>query len=337
MGQSKLSMQLFLLRDITELTSIKKDILSNVVKENFGAKRDQALIQKLPESERALYYKWDKKRKEEAIKTSIIEGEEQSIKTIDTLANIEYAKRADRDANKNFLPKSERVGVINVRVLFFQYNKKLYVIIFSSNGTTVERVKKLIGQKIVTGVDDDFILCNDLFNWLFYKYSENEGLLKENLTVNNISGFIGNVIDRDNIFKGTSDQTSELIITKAFISNGETLKSVTTCIETEEGRIYFSIDERSNATLFINQSLFFFRDEEDQHILLPIYLYTSLIPILKKIFAEESGEFMANNKKEFSSKIGLEVTKSIMKHNDITLDEIKSNKLKEKEIVTEVV
>ena len=42
----------------------------------------------------------------------------------------------------------------------------------------------------------------------------------------NISGFIGNIGDEQNIFKGTSDQTSELIITKAFISNGETLKQL---------------------------------------------------------------------------------------------------------------
>lgn len=329
MGQSKLSMQLFLLRDITKLSSVKKDILSNIIEEKFGAKKDQPLIQKLPESERVLYYKWDEKSKEAKIKTSIIEGKGKLIQTMDTMANIEYAKRREKDANNNFLPKSERVGIINARVLFFQYEEKFYVIIFSSNGTTVERVKKLIGQKIVTEVDDNFILSNDLFNWLFYKYSENKGLLEEKLTVTNISGFIGNVIDRDNIFKGTSDQTSDLIITKAFISNGETLKSVTTCIETEEGKIYFSIDERSNATLFLNLSLFFFSDEENRDTLLPIYLYTFLIPILKKIFAKESKEFMTNDKKEFSSKIGLEVIKSIMKYNDITLDEIKSNKLKE--------
>lgn len=50
----------------------------------------------------------------------------------------------------------------------------------------------------------------------------------------NISGFIGNIGDEQNIFKGTSDQTSELIITKAFISNGETLKTITARLKNKD-------------------------------------------------------------------------------------------------------
>ena len=59
-----------------------------------------------------------------------------------------------------------------------------------------------------------------------FKFTQNKGSLADGLKLMNISGFIGNIGDEQNIFKGTSDQTSELIITKAFISNGETLKQL---------------------------------------------------------------------------------------------------------------
>ena len=39
--------------------------------------------------------------------------------------------------------------------------------------------------------------------------------------------------DEQNIIKGISEQTSELTVTKAFISNGESLKNVTARIRKE--------------------------------------------------------------------------------------------------------
>ena len=44
---------------------------------------------------------------------------------------------------------------------------------------------------------------------------------------------MGNVADEQNIIKGISEQTSELTVTKAFISNGESLKNVTARIRKE--------------------------------------------------------------------------------------------------------
>ncbi len=57
-----------------------------------------------------------------------------------------------------------------------------------------------------------------------------------------ISGFIGNTTDEYNVFKGISDQALELIITKAFISNGVILRTLTARLRNEDIDIDFGID-----------------------------------------------------------------------------------------------
>ncbi|OUK18739.1 hypothetical protein BU181_16480, partial [Enterococcus faecium] len=66
---------------------------------------------------------------------------------------------------------------------------------------------------------------------------------------------MGNVADEQNIIKGISEQTSELTVTKAFISNGESLKNVTARIRKEnEVDIVFGIDHECNSVIYVTQS-----------------------------------------------------------------------------------
>lgn len=139
----------------------------------------------------------------------------------------------------------------------------------------------------------------------------------------NIGGFIGNTADEHNVFKGISDQTSELIITKAFISNGEILRTITARLRNEDIDIVFAIDYESNTQIYVSQSQKLkLLDAEDNDIFFIIYLYSHLIPKLKSLYDKASERFLSTEKNQFSEKIGLEVIKSIISKNSLSLDDV---------------
>ncbi|OTN78261.1 hypothetical protein [Enterococcus faecium] len=320
MSNSKQTMKLFLLDKIFNLNEVQETILTQNFKEKlFIARKDIEQENYMTEDEKHFYYTWDQSQTK--IEKLLLTDNSDEVIVIETYAVLEYPKRVKKDNAGNILPKKDRINDASIRVIFFEQEKNVYSLIFSSNEAHIDRVRKLIGKNYIKDVDEKYFMPPDLFNWLFYKFSVSKGLLTTNFTLNNISGFIGNSIDEHNIFKSSSDQTSDLIITKAFISNGEILKNITAKITTLEGEIVFSLDHNSNATLFITQSLMYF-NSIDRTILAPIYLYKILIPTIKKTYKENSKKFLERDKKHFSAKIGLEVIKSIINNNDIDLKDI---------------
>ncbi|GMR81935.1 hypothetical protein [Enterococcus faecium] len=188
----------------------------------------------------------------------------------------------------------------------------------------INRVIKLIGAKNINKVRSEFIFPEDFFNWFFYQFSECKRLLGENYYLKGIGGFMGNVADEQNIIKGISEQTSELTVTKAFISNGESLKNVTARIRKENKvDIVFGIDHECNSVIYVTQSanlILFENGCKDDFMV--VYLYDILIPKLRSLYMSSESIFVSEQKGSFSKKIGIEVIESIMCHNHITLEEL---------------
>lgn len=316
-------MKIFLLEDITTIEEVESKILNSNYKEKlFIAEKYLKMAEELSEEEKTLHYKWDMETKIiEDMLVSNIGGEATRKKTLEIISNLEYSKRTKRDAQGKLIPREERVGNVAVKVLFFKMEESIYCIIFSSNEIYINRAKKLIGESFIKSIDSRFELEADLFNWLFYKYKDNCGVLAQNLQINSITGFIGNSRDEHNIFKSVSDQTSDLTVTKAFISNGEQFRNVTVRIMTEEVQMVFSIDDISNVDLFLNLSQVNY-NTSDEGRLLPVYLYTILIPMIKRVYNENAKQFLDIDKKQFLNKMGLEVIMSIMENSDISIKEI---------------
>lgn len=317
-------MKIFLLDKHSSIIDVKNNILKRTYQEELLiAKQDVKQAQVMSEEEKYFYYEWDNERtKTEDIILSETEDNIIETRVLETYAELEFPKKRKKDPLGNILPKKDRINDTSIRVIFFENEKAIYFLIFTSNESHIDRVRKLIGENYIKDVDQRYHMAPDLFNWLFYKYSVSKGCLTEELTLNNISGFIGNSIDEHNIFKSSSDQTSDLIITKAFISNGEILKNITARITSPEGELVFSLDHNSNSTLFLNQSIMYF-NSSDKEMLTPIYLFKLLIPAIKNAYEDNSKKFLEKDKKQFSAKIGLEVIQSIIENNDIELKEIK--------------
>src|SRR5699024_5157740 len=228
---SKIYSNIFLLNNINSLSSLD-EIFSRQHKELlYHVKKDVNQVARMLDSEKYFIHSWEEIGEVEEIKVPNIgindDSDEEIILFQSAIANVEYTKRKRKDDYGNFLPKVERVNDSDVELLFFEKDKKVYVLILTSNDYNMRRVKSLIGEQSISFTNLEYSLEPDIFNWLFYVYTERDGKLNEDTKLENISGFVGNVTDDANVFTGASYQTTELIVTKAFISNGGELKKIT--------------------------------------------------------------------------------------------------------------
>lgn len=324
MTSSKITCKFFKLTGINNLEEVRENILQNRFAEPLRAsKADSEFIRNLPYDERNFFFTWKEVSSTSELMIQPTDEMETCVEYLITTANIEYPKRRKRDSSNNILPKQQRLNTTDIVTYFLSFNDNVYIIICTSNTSHQERVRQLVGTSFITDSNTEYEIPPDLFNWMFFQYIRKEGSLDEKLKLMNIGGFIGNIADEHNIFKGISDQTSELIITKAFISNGEILKTVTARLRNEDIDIVFAIDEKSNTQIFVNQSekLKLLEAEVNETFFI-IYLYSHLIPELINLYIKDSESFLSQEKKQFSEGIGLEVIKSIIDRNSLSLEDV---------------
>lgn len=340
---SKIYSSIFQLQ--TRFTSLEdiKPIFQRIFNRPLAAsKKDTEKVQNMSHEESHFFYTWVKENQIEDFEVYDIysyESEEQSvskdkekymnkIKTLRfqrALCNIEYGKRRKKDSHGNFLPKSERLNNVEISTIFFELSGSIFVIILTANLYHTERVKSLIGMDNLEEHSERYSLNPDMFNWLVYNYSEQNGQIDEETSLKNISGFIGNVLDSENIIRGKSEQTTELIVTKAFISNGGKLTSVTLRVADKNIDLTFAITDSS--AIVINSNIsekYVLFSSMDQEMFFVLYVYTYLIIKLKRIYESEADIFKEKESPKFSKKIGLEVIRSIVQKNKITMNEVRN-------------
>lgn len=326
---SKIYSNIFLLNNINCLSSLNKvfsrqhnELLSHV-------KKDENQVASMHETEKYFNYTWKEIGELEEIKVPKINTNGNLTGEIilyqKATANLEYTKKRRKDSKGNFLPKSERVNDLDVESLFFEKENEVYVLIITSNDYNISRFKKLIGEQNISRKNPEYSLDPDIFNWLFYVYTERKGKLNENTSLENISGFVGNITDDANVFTGTSYQTTELIATKAFISNGGELKKITLRVRDTDIDITCMVNEYSNIVINCKtSSKLRLMDSTDEVTFLLLYLYGYLILRLKQLYMNESDSFIKEHNPKFSKKIGIDVIKSIVEKNNISLKDLES-------------
>lgn len=322
---SKIYANIFLLNQINSLASLDK-IFNRQHRELLRhVKKDENLVAGMPDSEKYFFYTWEEIGEVEELIVPKIGNidDEEIIRFQKAIANIEYSKKKRFDGYGNFLPKADRVNNLDVDLLFFEKDRKVYVLVLTSNEYNVRRVKALIGDQNISFSNPEYTLEPDMFNWLFYLYTEREGTLNQDTKLENISGFVGNVTDDANVFTGESYHTTELVVTKAFISNGGELKKIQLRVRDSDADITCMVNEHSAVVLNSKSSsiLRIFVSTEKSTFLL-LYLYGYLILKLKQLYNHESEKFINEDNPNFSKKIGIDVVKSIVEKNNISLKDI---------------
>lgn len=331
MAKTNINTQLFkLISDFNTIESVTSRILS---KSHIDTLRtslvDKETLDRLPESEKSFISKWGTNNPViEEIEVSDVSNDTEpgAMKThryIVVDAIVEYSQRTKTDSSGKLLPKIERTNIDHVKTIFFEFENEIYMIIYTSYYPNINRIKKIVGDDSLESRASKYSIDSDMFTWLFFKFSVFDGVLDEKLKLQNIAGFMGNITDEHNVFKGESEQTSELIITKAFISNGEQIRDLIIRIEDEVVDATVRINDCSSLNLNTKQSsiLGFFIGEEKKYFI-PLYTYVYLIPKLQHLYKLDSEEFLKNDMKNFSAKIGEDVIISIIQKNNLDFDSI---------------
>ena len=348
---SKLFSSVFSMEEFSSLASLESILAREYNDLLRHATKDEEKVNSLPDSEKFFVFSWKNKKEvqeitlpltsEELSAISPDDKEESSqvtcIKFQSIIANIEYSKQKRKDDDDNFLPKADRLNTIEIEVVFFERNSKVFVLIQSSSSYHIDRVKHLIGTDNIQETSPEYSLESDVFNWLIYVYDEKIGELSDSLKLNNVNGFVGNVTDDANIFSGSSQQTTELIVTRAFSSNGGVLKKIGIRVSNNEVSVTCMVNERSVVAIDCSESKKLrILDSLDSSLFLLLYFYGYLIVEIKSLYEADSESFNDHERFQFSKKIGIEVINSIIEKNEIEVtDTIFFNQQNGEEIILE--
>ncbi|GEK89985.1 hypothetical protein SAMN04488100_13128 [Alkalibacterium putridalgicola] len=307
--------------DFKNLESVKENIFSRTYVEPLSVKS----IPEDTSDEKNFFSKWTNITEIENIN---FDETEIALSYVKATALCEYStRRVFDEATGELLPKEERLNTSNIDVIFVNEEDDLYIIIFSIGFYDLRRVTRLIGEKYIEPLTSKHQTKSDLFHWLFYRQIKENLNLSDDITLDNINGFTGTVINEENLFEGTSIQTTELIITKAFITNGYPITSIKIDLQMSLASVSFYLNEISNGkelkiVVQKNSTVPTIMNAEDIEYQLPIYVFFYLIPEIISLYKKEEVEFLSKERTSFLSEIGVEVIKTIMAKNSIEIDDI---------------
>lgn len=309
--------------EINNLDDVKEKILIHEYRDPLKVKN---IPEDTPEEEKVFLYKWTNVSETDRI---MFEGTQDEFSYVKVTASCEFSTRRVFEPTTNvLLPKSDRLNTSNVDVIFVDTTQDIYAVIFSIDFYELRRIKRLIGESSLEPLSSTHQTDSDLFHWLFYKRIKEEFELSENITLDNINGFTGTVLSEENQFEGTSLQTAELIITKAFITNGYPITSIKIDLQMNIAAINFYLTEIAEAkelkiVIQKNSSISTMLTNEEVEYIMPIYVFFYLIPEIIKLYKVEETEFLSKERTNFLSEIGIEVIKTIMAKNSIDIEEVR--------------
>ena len=308
--------------DLTSLHDISEKVLVRIHKDPLTVKN---IPEDTLEEERTFIYKWTNISETEEIE---FEENKQKFSYIKVTALCEFSTRRVFDQTTGgLLPKEDRLNTSNIDVVFVAVARELYAVVLSVDFYDLRRVKRLIGEHLLDPLSSKHQTDSELFHWLFYKYIKEEFALNKDITLDNINGFTGTVLNEENLFEGTSLQTAELIITKAFITNGYPITSIKIDLQMSLAAINFYLNEISDVkelriVVQKNSSISPMLNNEEIEYVIPIYVFFYLIPEIVKLYKIDESVFLSEAKNNFLSEIGIEVIKTIMAKNSIDIEDI---------------
>ncbi|MDG4957322.1 hypothetical protein [Lactococcus lactis] len=317
--------QKYVLLQLTKNINTINDVRNKILANNYEKPFRRHLPDDMPSSEANLEYKWQYVSVKEEKNTFVqLKSEIISIKSI---ANLEYSKRIKaQDVFGNYLPKEERTGSENVEVQFISFKNRWYCIAFTNDEAPIDRIKKLIGDHYIEDLPSEYQIDSDFLHWIFYRYITERKQLSNNIRLSNINEFSGTIVNDENKFRGISDKTAELIITRAFIANQGSLATTNVTLKMLEGTAEFYLNKVSNKTelkirVGKKSTITPILSSDKLEYTLPIYIYFYLIPIMMEFYKDDQKDFHEKDH-DFRQQISLEVIRSIMMKNDITSDKI---------------
>lgn len=307
--------------NFSTMESIQSGILNREHDEPLQAAK---IPENISEEERNFKYRWSINSEPQSHEIP----NSQNITYIEAVGECEYSTRRIKDQSTGeLLSKQDRLNIDEIETIFVNVDGESYVIVLTNNHYELTRIKKLIGEENFDLLDTQHQIESEFFSWLFYKNIKQEQQLNDEIDLTNIEGFTGNIVNEENQFAGTSVQISEMMITKAFITNDYPITSIRLEMQmpntavilylnsvTDNRQIEIAIDRLSSMSEV---------DDEKIPVIISIYTFLYLIPEMISVYEIAKADYIAHIKSDFLKEIGIEVIKLIMSHNEIDVDELR--------------
>lgn len=315
--------KVFLMNNITSLEEVESNILT-LSNEKIVPGLTDTELRTLRNEDKKFFSSWTRLN---SIDTSILELDFHNefkelpgdIKFLVRNAHIEYSKRKKRDSLGCLLSKELRLNIIDIPVIFFENDGNVYAII-CTNDKHVRKVIDLIRDTNINLDSDYYNITPNEFYWLFYRYSNELNELHEKVSINNITSFKGNIFDEHHVIEGNSDDTSNLIVTKAFVCTGNDFTKMKIDLGAFGFNIVFLIDNNSNLNIDADSTIFL--TEYPSEIVLPLYIIALVVPMIHKFYNEDNFTDDCSIKDEFSKRIGIDVIKKVIEYNQIDIQDL---------------
>lgn len=305
------------------LDQIKNDVLSQQHKEPFKSK----LIEFSEDNEESYFlYKWYEDSGE-AVECKIPNTGE-TVNYLCTEAICEFSTRKIKDANNEILPKKDRLNVQKTEVIFAQKNNQVFAILMTFDNYELKRIKKLIRMSNIEPLPSEYQIVPSIFTWLFYKYITEKEMIDNNISIEGINGFTGNVLTDENRFSGDSGNTPDLIITKAFLANNYDITSIKVDLNVDSGCLtsfYINQTNTDNELRIMalkNSTTNIILNVDDIYEIMPLYIIFYLIPQIFDSYQKNKNKFDSTEKNSFLADLAVEVVKQILARNNLTKDDL---------------
>ncbi|SHK78818.1 hypothetical protein [Desulforamulus aeronauticus] len=313
---------LLLSDEISNLECVIEQVLSIRVEEELK-KVPVNVLYKLQGNDRFLISEWRQFEdySNDICKLTMPDGAD--IRILIREAYVETSRQLKNmfDKEGHLLPKVERIITENIRTVFFEVNKKVYAILYTTYSTSIKKIKqRLFNEDLQIEANNiDYSINGELFYWLLYIYEEKNRLIAERFEIEAIAGFLGNIADENHKIKGESVDTPSLLVTKAFVSKYHPFRALDVMLKYDDYRLNFAFNDLGECSL--NSGCRIPNSTYDKEISSAIIIYAFIIPLLDKLFKNDK-DWSSQKKKDFAKNVGIEVIKEIATFHGINLKDI---------------
>lgn len=277
--------------DISKLDDLKKiqDEYSKPIKirKSMREKID------MNEPEFQLIYSWEE-RTDERLSVNNIQFQIWNAK-------IEHQRiQMYNKTGTGLLPKEERTGCYYVPTVFYEKDGAVYLCVITRRSEILKAVEELVDNIDITS--NQLATNQNMVEWLFWRFMSNKNNLKDDIFIENLFSFEGNIIEGDSsdLVKGMSTQISNLDVTKAVLSLKEPLNSLKLSMDWEDSNLSFSYSIDGIVTVDARQTTLSDSISSKRLTSIPasyqklVYIVAVVVPSLIEIFSFDVKNFNDN-------------------------------------------
>ena len=222
--------------------------------------------------------------------------EDSTIKFTFRTIELEYRRQKywANDAKTALKSRDEIYRGDNTNVGFVEVGKYLYVLVFNSNISDVQKIKRMFA--VANERSEIEKIDADIFSWLFFNNDRNNKMISNNFKIAEMTGFSSTIVQgvMADLVTAKSGAVENLSATKLEIALNHPFRSTDLCLKQvgSKNQVKFLFDEDFNILLSTNETTMNeifninYQKYKKEHLVIAegVYIFKYVIPKLIEIF-----------------------------------------------------